>query len=90
MGSKTLWKSVALSRITKRLIRQRGVAPLMYQYGETVIISTGEVVPETMQQLLTSTMKKPSLDGHAETMRLSCCANPHMAVFSVPVPRKSS
>jgi hypothetical protein len=24
-------------RITQRLIRQRGVTPLMYQYGETVI-----------------------------------------------------
>ena len=32
-----LKKRVALFRITQRLIRQRGVTPLMYQYGETVI-----------------------------------------------------
>ena len=34
---------VALFRITQRLIRQRGVTPLMYQYGETVITQTKEV-----------------------------------------------
>jgi hypothetical protein len=29
----------------QRLIRQRGVTPLMYQYGETVITKTKEVAP---------------------------------------------
>ena len=38
-----LKKRVALFRITQRLIRQRGVTPLMYQYGETVITPTKEV-----------------------------------------------
>ena len=41
---------MALSRVTERLIRQRGVTPLMYQFGETVITTTREVAREPQRQ----------------------------------------
>jgi hypothetical protein len=33
---------MALSRAAKRLMRPRGVTPLMYQYGETAALVSGE------------------------------------------------
>ena len=52
-----LKKRVALFRITQRLIRQRGVTPLMYQYGETVITQPKEVARVVRRSTLTLTEK---------------------------------
>jgi hypothetical protein len=54
-----LKKRVALFPITQRLIRQRGVTPLMYQYGETVITKTKEVARAVRPSTLTLGPKKP-------------------------------
>ena len=58
-----LKKRVALFRITQRLIRQRGVTPLMYQYGETVITQPKEVARALRQSTLTPTDKNRPRDG---------------------------
>ena len=58
-----LHQRVALFRITQRLIRQRGVTPLMYQYGETVIIQPKEVARAVRRSPLTPTEKNRPRDG---------------------------
>ena len=60
-GANPFEKTGALSD-HQRLIRRRGVTPLMYQYGETVINPTSEMVRSSRRQPLSSFLK-PSVNG---------------------------
>ena len=47
----------------QRLIRQRGVTPLMYQYGETVIANEGDVTQAPPENPWPHSQKKPLRGG---------------------------
>src|SRR5262249_44762093 len=79
---KPLKKHGALSD-HQRLIRQCGVTPLMYQYGETVIAPRERQAREPDPLSLTAP-KKAVFARAVETTFLAVCPNSYMAVFFAP------
>src|SRR5262249_34483945 len=78
------WKKHGALSDHPRLIRQCGVTPLMYQYGETVIAPRERQAHEPDRRSPTAS-KKTVFARPVEATFLAVCPNSYMAVFLSPI-----